>query len=130
MKPQSVPSNIDAYISQFSPEIQLILNQMRNLILQAAPESKEVISYQMPAFQYKGILVYFAAYAKHIGFYPTPSAIEKFKSELSEYKTSKGAVQFPIKQPLPEDLITRMVQFRVRENEKKADLKVRSKKGK
>ncbi|MCC7521920.1 MAG: DUF1801 domain-containing protein [Flavobacteriaceae bacterium] len=130
MKPQSVPTNIDAYISQFPPEIQLILNQMRNLILQAAPESKEVISYQMPAFQYKGILVYFAAYAKHIGFYPTPSAIEKFKSELSEYKTSKGAVQFPINQPLPEDLITRMVQFRVRENEMKADLKVRSKKGK
>ncbi len=130
MKPQSVPSNIDAYNAQFPPEIQLILNQMRNLILQAAPESKEVISYQMPAFQYKGILVYFAAYAKHIGFYPTPSAIEKFKSELSEYKTSKGAVQFPIKQPLPQDLITRMVQFRVRENEMKADLKVRSKKGK
>jgi uncharacterized protein YdhG (YjbR/CyaY superfamily) len=130
MKPQSVPSNIDAYIAQFPPEIQLILNQMRNLILQAAPESKEVISYQMPAFQYKGILVYFAAYTKHIGFYPTPSAIEKFKSELSEYKTSKGAVQFPINQPLPQDLITRMVQFRVRENEMKADLKVRSKKGK
>lgn len=128
MKPQSVPSNIDAYIAQFQPEIQLILNQMRNLILQAAPESKEVISYQMPAFQYKGILVYFAAYAKHIGFYPTPSAIEKFKSELSEYKTSKGAVQFPINQPLPEDIITRMVQFRVRENEMKADLKVSSKK--
>jgi len=130
MKPQSVPTNIDTYISQFPPEIQLILNQMRNLILQAAPESKEVISYQMPAFQYKGILVYFAAYTKHIGFYPTPSAIEKFKSELSEYKTSKGAVQFPINQPLPQDLITRMVQFRVRENEMKADLKVRSKKGK
>lgn len=128
MKPQSVPTNIDTYISQFPPENQLILNQMRNLILQAAPESKEVISYQMPAFQYKGILVYFAAYAKHIGFYPTPSAIEKFKSELTEYKTSKGAVQFPINQPLPEDLITRMVQFRVRENEMKADLKVSSKK--
>ena len=112
MKPQSVPSNIDAYNAQFPPEIQLILNQMRNLILQAAPESKEVISYQMPAFQYKGILVYFAAYAKHIGFYPTPSAIEKFKSELSEYKTSKGAVQFPINQPLPQDLITRMIQFK------------------
>lgn len=128
MKPQSVPTNIDTYISQFPPEIQLILNQMRNLILQAAPESKEVISYQMPAFQYKGILVYFAAYAKHIGFYPMPSAIEKFKSELTEYKTSKGAVQFPINQPLPEDLITRMVQFRVRENEMKADLKVSSKK--
>lgn len=128
MKPQSVPTNIDTYISQFPPEIQLILNQMRNLILQSAPESKEVISYQMPAFQYKGILVYFAAYAKHIGFYPMPSAIEKFKSELTEYKTSKGAVQFPINQPLPEDLITRMVQFRVRENEMKADLKVSSKK--
>ena len=130
MKPQSVPSNIDAYISQFPPEIQLILNQMRNVILQAAPEATEVISYQMPAFQYKGILVYFAAYSKHIGFYPTPSAIVKFKDELSHFKTSKGAVQFPINQTLPEDLITRMVQFRVLENEMKADLKVSCKKSK
>jgi len=130
MKPQSVPSNIDAYISQFPPEIQLILNQMRNVILQAAPEATEVISYQMPAFQYKGILVYFAAYSKHIGFYPTPSAIVKFKDELSHFKTSKGAVQFPINQTLPEDLITRMVQFRVMENEMKADLKVSCKKSK
>jgi uncharacterized protein YdhG (YjbR/CyaY superfamily) len=128
MKVQSVPANIDAYISQFPPEIQLILNQLRNLILQAAPEAKEVISYQMPAFQYKGILVYFAAYSKHIGFYPTPNAIVKFKEELSIYKTSKGAIQFPINQPLPVDLITKMVQFRVRENEMKANLKVSSKK--
>lgn len=101
MKVQSAPANIDAYISQFPPEIQLILNQLRNLILQKTPEATEVINYQMPTFQYKGILLYFAAYAKQIGFYPTPSAIVKFKKELSIYKTSKGAIQFPINQPLP-----------------------------
>lgn len=128
MSTSSAPHQIDFYISQFPSPIQLILNNMRNVILQAAPDATEVISYQMPAFQYKGILVYFAVYSKHIGFYPTPSAIVKFKDELSHFKTSKGAVQFPINQTLPEDLITRMVQFRVMENEMKADLKVTSKK--
>jgi uncharacterized protein YdhG (YjbR/CyaY superfamily) len=108
--------NIDQYILSFSPEIRERLEQMRQIIRSAAPEAEEVISYQMPAFRLNGILVYFAGYKNHIGFYPTASGIEAFKDQLSEYKWSKGAIQFPNDRPLPVELIERITRFRVNEN--------------
>lgn len=111
---------IDEYIAAFPDNIQALLESMRATIKAAAPDAEERISYQMPTFFLKGNLVHFAAHKNHIGFYPTPSGIEAFKAELSEYDSSKGAVQFPIGQPLPLDLIGRMVQFRVTENLAKA----------
>lgn len=107
---------ITDYISTFPMEVQTKLNALRRLILDTAPEAKEVMSYKMPTYVLGGNLVHFAGYAKHIGFYPTPSAIDAFKNELSPYKTSKGAVQFPLESPLPFDLIKEMVLFRVKEN--------------
>jgi uncharacterized protein YdhG (YjbR/CyaY superfamily) len=92
---------------------------MRQTIKKAAPEAEEVISYSMPAFKYNGMLVYFATYKNHIGFYATPTGHSEFKEELSVYKQGKGSVQFPLTQPLPLDLISRIVQFRMKENLKK-----------
>lgn len=108
--------NIDEYIGSFSGETQKKLNDLRRLIRESAPDAKEKISYQMPAFELHGILVYFAGYKNHIGFYPGAAGIESFRSELNDYKTSKGTVQFPIDKPLPNDLIIRIVKFRVEEN--------------
>ncbi len=107
---------IDEYIGTFSKDVQVILEEMRQRIRKAAPEAKEAISYQMPAFKLNGNLVYFAAYEHHIGFYPTSSGIAAFKKELSPYKWSKGAVQFPLDKPIPYDLVTKIVEFRVKEN--------------
>jgi len=106
-------ANTDEYIKSFPGETQKILEQMRSTIMKAAPKAEEVISYAMPAFKQNSVLVYFAAYKNHIGFYPTPSGIEAFKDDLSKYKSSKGAVQFPIDKPLPLALITKIVKFRV-----------------
>jgi len=92
---------------------------MRRTIREAAPDAVEAISYQMPTFKLNGNLVHFAAYKKHIGFYPTPSGVEAFREELSAYKVSKGAIQFPIDQPMPLDLVRRIVQFRVAQNQTK-----------
>jgi len=117
------PSSIEQYISTFQPEIQVLLEQMRTAIKLAAPNAEEAISYAMPTYRLKGNLVHFAAYANHIGFYPAPSGIESFKKELSVYKSSKGAVQFPINKPLPLELIAKIVKFRVVENLEKAELK-------
>lgn len=108
--------NIDEYISTQTPEAQFFLEQMRQTIKQAAPEAEEVISYQMPAFKYHGMLVYFAAFKNHIGFYATPNGHSEFKEELSVYKQGKGSVQFPLSKPLPLDLIAKIVQFRAKEN--------------
>lgn len=119
--------SIDEYISKFPADIQVLLEQMRSTIRQAAPDATEKISYQMPTFFLKGNLVHFAALKNHIGFYPTPSAIIKFEKELKEYVSSKGAVQFPIDKPLPLKLVTRMVEFRVEETLKKAALKAKKK---
>lgn len=117
MKPDNkTPSDIDEYISGFPEDVQLILEKIRATIQQAAPGAEEIISYQMPAFRLEGNLVYFAAHKKHIGFYPTPSGIEKFKEEISAYIWAKGSVQFPLDQPMPYDLISRIVTFRVQEN--------------
>jgi len=108
--------NIDEYIGMFEPELQSKLNQLRRVILEAAPGATERISYQMPAFDYFGILVYFAAFENHIGFYPTPSGMRAFSKEFSTYKTGKGSVQFPLESPLPYNLVSDVVKFRVAEN--------------
>lgn len=109
-------TTIDEYIEIFPPEIQEILKTLRNVIKEAAPDSTEKISYQMPTFTLNGKnLIHFAAYKSHIGLYPTPNGIDSFKSELSSYKGGKGSVQFPIDKTLPYDLITRIVKFRVDE---------------
>jgi uncharacterized protein YdhG (YjbR/CyaY superfamily) len=112
-------TSIDEYIDAFPKDVQEKLKKLRLLIKQNAPDAIEKISYQMPAFYLNGNLVYFAAYKKHIGFYPTASGIANFQNELSKYKSSKGAVQFPIEDPLPLKLITRIVRFRANENKKK-----------
>ena len=112
-------TNIDEYIFGFPNNVQKMLQQLRTTIRKAAPEAEEVISYRMPAFKHKGVLVYFAAYKNHIGFYPTASGIRVFKNEFSEYKNSKGAVQFPIDKTIPLTLISKIVKFRVKENEEK-----------
>lgn len=117
------PATIDEYIAAFPQAIQTKLQEMRQTIRAAAPEASERISYQMPTFYLNGNLVHFAAYKNHIGFYPTPSAIQAFRSELSAYHWAKGSVQFPLDQPLPLDLITRMVKFRLDENLKRPKTK-------
>jgi uncharacterized protein YdhG (YjbR/CyaY superfamily) len=107
---------IDEYIAAFPRDVRDILQELRQTIRDAAPDAKETISYQIPAFQLNGNLVYFAAFKNHIGFFPTSSAISKFKKELSQYDTSKGTVRFPINEPIPLDLIRKIVKFRVKEN--------------
>ena len=124
---QKAPITIDEYISGFPINVQDILNKIRKTIHEAALEAEEVISYQMPAFKFKGILVYFAAFKKHIGFYPIPSGIEKFKNELSIYRQGKGSVQFPLDKPIPYNLISRIVKFRFQENLNKAAEKSKKK---
>lgn len=108
-------NNIDEYISTFPVEIQAKLYEIRETIRKAVPEAEETISYQMPAFKYKKILVYFAAFKNHIGFFPTSSGIEAFKDELSEYVTSKGTIRFPLNIPIPLDLINKIVKYRFNE---------------
>ena len=120
--------SIDEYIATFSEDVQAILQDLRATIRAAAPDAEERISYQMPAFALNGVLVYFAALKNHIGFYPTSSGIEAFRQELSAYEGSKGAVRFPIGEPLPKDLITRIVRYRVAENLKSAAAKANKKK--
>lgn len=110
---------IDEYIETFPENVQDILQEMRRVIIKSAPEAEETISYGMPTFKLNGNLVHFAAYKNHIGFYPTPSGIETFKEELSHYKSSKGAVQFPIDEPVPLDIVEKIVIFRVNEIKKK-----------
>ncbi|PKQ16435.1 MAG: hypothetical protein CVT67_04705 [Actinobacteria bacterium HGW-Actinobacteria-7] len=113
-------NSIDEYIAGFPPHARGLLVEMRSLIKASAPDAVETISYAMPTFDLHGHLVHFAAFAKHIGFYPVPSGIEAFKEELAPYKSGKGSAQFPLDQPLPADLIRRIVEFRVEENTRKA----------
>lgn len=115
MKP-ATPKTIDEYIAGFPADVREILQKIRMTIQEAAPEAQEKISYQMPTFYLKGNLVHFAAFKEHIGFYPVPTGIEKFKKELSVYKQGKGSVQFPLDRPIPYGLITKIVKFRVKEN--------------
>lgn len=107
---------IDDYIQQAPADVQEILQTLRRVIQEEAPEAKETISYQLPTFMLNGNLVHFAAFKNHIGFYPVPSGITAFQQELAPYKQGKGSVQFPLDQPMPYDLIRRIVRFRVAEN--------------
>ncbi|MGD0861144.1 MAG: DUF1801 domain-containing protein [Candidatus Limnocylindrales bacterium] len=112
----SAADSIDEYIAGFPPETQKVLKELRALIRASAPGATEKISYRIPTFVLNGPLVYFAGFEKHIGFYPTGSGVEAFKEELKPYKGGKGSVQFPHGQPLPRDLIGRIVEFRVAQN--------------
>jgi uncharacterized protein YdhG (YjbR/CyaY superfamily) len=118
-KPKETIQTIDEYIASFPKDVQVILQQIRSAIKEAAPEAEETISYKMPAFKQNGILVWFAAFKNHIGFFPKVSAIEAFKTELSGYELSKGTIRFPLDQPIPYDLVKRIVKYRVKENTKK-----------
>ena len=110
---------IDEYIATFPKNVQVILEEFRHTVREAAPNSEETISYQMPAFKQNGILVWFAAFKSHIGFFPKVSAIEAFKGELKGYELSKGTIRFALNKPIPFDLVKRIVEFRVKENLKK-----------
>jgi uncharacterized protein YdhG (YjbR/CyaY superfamily) len=112
---------IDEYIALFPENIREILTKIRAVIREAAPSASEAIKYMMPTYVLNGNLVHFAAQKKHIGFYPSPSGIERFKNEFGDYKWSKGAVQFPLDRPIPYDLIRRITEFRVRENQEMVD---------
>jgi len=114
--PKKAPESIDEYIGTFPKEIRSKLESIRKAVKEEAPDAKEVISYGMPAFKLNRVLVYFAAQRKHIGFYPTASGISAFEEELSQFKHSKGAVQFPIDEPVPLELVRKVVRFRVKED--------------
>ncbi len=115
---------IDDYLSSVPGEMKIVLEELRKLIREAAPEAEEVISYNMPAYRQDGMLVYFMAHKNHIGFYPGNNAVnEIFKEELKEYKTSKGTIQLPVNKVLPKRLLQRIVKFRIKENVEKAKLK-------
>ena len=111
----ATPTNIEDYIASFPPGVRESLQKMRAVIREAAPDAEETMKYRMPTFVLGGNLVHFAAFANHLGFYPTPSAIEAFSSELKGYVSAKGSVQFPLTRPVPYALIKKMVQFRVKE---------------
>lgn len=110
---------IGEYISTYPEGVQEILEKVRQTIQKAVPDAKEVISYQMPTFRLNGILVHFAAFKNHIGFYPTPSGIEAFENELSPYEGGKGSVKFPLDKPIPYALISEIATYRAKENWKK-----------
>ena len=116
--------SVDEYLSYYSEEVQEKLESLRSAIKKAAPKAMETISYNIPAYKQKNVLVYFAAYKNHIGFYPTSSGTRQFKDQLAKYKVSKGAAQFPIDQPLPLGLIVKIVKFRVKEDNEKAARKL------
>jgi uncharacterized protein YdhG (YjbR/CyaY superfamily) len=113
---KATPSTVDEYIAVFPKEVQQLLKQMRAAIKAAAPKAEELISYGMPGYKYNGMLVFFAAFKNHIGFYATPAGHKAFEKELSKYKQGKGSVQFPVEEPLPLSLITKIVKFRAKEN--------------
>jgi uncharacterized protein YdhG (YjbR/CyaY superfamily) len=124
MKKKSVAANsVDEYLELYPPIVRKSLQKLRQTIKAAAPEAEEMISYQMPAYKYKGVLVYFAAYKNHIGLYPTAAGIKAFQKELSVYEGSKGTVRFPIDKPLPLGLVSKIVKFRVKENVAKKKVK-------
>ncbi len=111
-----IAKDVDEYIAMQPGEVRGTLEKLRQVIMKAAPQADEVISYMMPAYKFHGVLVYFGAYKSHIGFYPTGRGINAFQKELSAYEGSKGTVRFPIDKPLPLGLISKIVKFRVNEN--------------
>ena len=120
MADRSKARSIDDYIAEFPAATQKVLKQMRALIKKTAPAATETISYAIPTFDLNGRhLVHFAAFESHIGFYPTPSGIEAFQQEIKQYRSAKGSVQFPLDEPLPKDLIRRIVEFRIEEVSKR-----------
>jgi uncharacterized protein YdhG (YjbR/CyaY superfamily) len=123
---KNIATDVDSYIAAYPTKVQKMLKQIRATIKKTAPDAEESISYMMPAYKLHGPLVYFGGYEKHIGFYPTGSGIAPFQKEIAAYKSSKGAVQFPLDQPLPLDLIEKMVKYRVKENLTKADVKMKN----
>ena len=120
---RATTKSMDSYIASYPDEVQKILERVRCTIREAAPDAEETINYGIPTFTLKGNLVHFAAFKNHIGFYPAPSGIEKFKNELAVYKGAKGSVQFPFEKPIPFDLISRIVRFRLTENLERAKAK-------
>jgi uncharacterized protein YdhG (YjbR/CyaY superfamily) len=118
-----ISAEVDGYIATFPAPVRGMLEELRQTIRAAAPDATEKISYGMPAYHENGMLAYFAGYKNHIGFYPLAEALIHFKAELSDYKTSKGTVQFPLSEPLPVNLIYRMVEFRAAANRQKQELK-------
>jgi uncharacterized protein YdhG (YjbR/CyaY superfamily) len=125
---QKPPQNVDEYIAAYPPDVQAKLEKIRVTIRKAAPQAEETLSYGVPTFKLGGNLVSFGAAKKHIGFYPTPSAIEAFKAELAAYASAKGSVQFPLDKPVPLGLISKMVKFRVKESLQRAAAKAKKKK--
>jgi uncharacterized protein YdhG (YjbR/CyaY superfamily) len=121
MEPRKKFKTVDEYLSAFPPKTKSVLKQFRNTIREVAPHAEEVISYNIPAFKLNGLLVWYAGYGEHIGFYPTGSPIKVFKNELAKYKTSKGAIQFPLEKPIPVSLVKKIVRFRIRENMERID---------
>lgn len=118
-----IPATIDEYIESFQPSTKKILEAVRTVVQQAAPDAQEAIKYGMPTYVLGGNLVHFAAFTNHIGFYPTPDGTEQFRKELAKFKSGKGSVQFPIDEPMPLALITKMVKYRVASSVAKAKLK-------
>ena len=119
---------IDEYISFFPPKVKVLLKDLRKTIKQVAPEAEEVISYNMPALKYYGLLLYFAAHKEHIGFYPgNANVINVFKEDLISYKTSKGTIQFPVTKSIPHRLVNKIVKYRVNQNLERARLKAKKK---
>lgn len=123
MKATNKFKTVDQYLSAFPSSTKALLKKMRETVKEVAPQAEELISYNMPAFRWNGMLVWYAANKQHIGFYPTPSAIQTFAQELSQYKTSKGAIQFPIDKPIPTSVVKKIVKFRVKQNLEKAKAK-------
>jgi uncharacterized protein YdhG (YjbR/CyaY superfamily) len=121
MTAQNKPDNVDQYILSFPEEIRKRLHDIRQTIKKAAPEAVEKIGYGMPAYTYKGMLLYFAAHTNHIGVYPYPSAMEAFKKELTRYKTSRGTIQFLHSEPVPLKLLGEIIRFRIEENKMKEE---------
>ena len=121
-------AEMDKYIAGYPQEVQEILQKVRATIQNAAADAQEAMAYGIPTFRLEGNLVHFGAFSTHIGFYPTPSGIEKFKNELKVYQSAKGSVQFPLDQPIPYALIAQITEFRVKENLEKAALKGKEKK--
>lgn len=121
------PASVDAYIAGFPDDVQEILRRIRATIKEAAPDAQEAITYRLPTFTLHSNLVHFGAFKDHIGFYPDPSGIDAFRDELAPYRLSKGAIQFPLNEPIPYDLIRRITAYRVQENLAKAEAKAAKK---
>ena len=116
-------NSVSAYIAALPAKSRTLIKELRSIIKKEAPDAEELISYGMPAFRWNGMLLWYAVNKNHVGLYPKPSAIVKFSKELTVYKTSKGAIQLPLDQPLPAGLIKQIVRFRMQENQIKAELK-------